>query len=138
MSSKTQPTPEELSRRDMAMWNEADLDRIDDIYAADCTYHDSFGEAYDREALHEYVSGVLAAFPDLHVEEDETIADENTVTSRYTLSGTLEGAWRGFEPTGERFEVGGVICYHVDDGRIVEALNTTTSMAIARQVGLLG
>jgi steroid delta-isomerase-like uncharacterized protein len=138
MSSKAQPSPEELTRRDIAIWNDGEVDRIEDVYDADCVYHDPFGEEYDRDSYRGYVEMIHTAFPDFFVHEEETLSERDSVMMRYTFGGTMEGEYRGFEPTGKSFELHGLISYRIEDGRIVEAWNAVNSMAMAQQLGLLG
>lgn len=138
MSSKARPSPEELTRRDMQIWNDRDVDGIDEIYAADAVFYDAFGERHDRDSWKEYVEMLHEAFPDFHVEIAEMISEGSTVFSRYTFGGTMEGEYRGFEPTGKSFELHGLISYRVEDGKITEVWNAANAMAMAQQLGLLG
>lgn len=138
MSSRATSPQQELLLRDIEMWNTGETDAVDEIYAADATYTDPMGEIHDRESYVEYIGTIRTAFPDFHVEVDELFEAGNTVGCRYTITGTLEGPYRGFEPTGESFELHGIAMSHIEDGEIVESWNAANSMAIAQQTGLLG
>jgi steroid delta-isomerase-like uncharacterized protein len=112
---------------------------VDDIYADDATYVDPMGEVYhDRESYKQYMEMVLSAFPDFTVEVKGVAETDDGVYCRYTFSGTMEGEFRGFEPTGESFELHGIAWSRIEDEKIVESWNATNTMAMAQQLGLLG
>ena len=138
MDVTPQSDAEELALREIAGWNEHRPAAVTDLYAVDETYTDPTGTVHDRVSLAEYVETTVTAFPDLHVEPRAVVGREGTVACRYTFGGTLEGPYRGFEPTGESFELHGVAWSRVEDGAIAEAWNATDSTAMARQLGLLG
>lgn len=139
MSPTATTTQEELVMRDIATWNDRDYDAVDDLYAGDATYRDPMGEVYhDRASYKEYMETVLSAFPDFHVDVKGVAETDDGVYCRYTFSGTMEGPFRGFEPTGESFDLHGIAWSRIEDGRIVESWNATNTMAMARQLGLLG
>lgn len=64
---------------------------------------------------------VWAAFPDVHVEIVEMIAEGDSVATRLVLSGTHSGsgAWEGLAPSGRRASMEGIVIKHLVDGRIV-------------------
>jgi predicted ester cyclase len=50
-----------------------------------------------------WIGAFRAAFPDVHMEIVELIAEDDTVVGRFRCSGTHLGRWRGHPPTGRRF-----------------------------------
>lgn len=137
MTPGTEPSATELTRREFDVWNGGDVARIDDLYAAEGVYHDGFGDVRDRASLKEYVAATRETFPDFEVRERGVVADEDVSVARYTVSGTMAGAFHGFDPTGESFEIHGFVSHRVEAGRIVEAWNAVNAMAMAEQLGLL-
>jgi steroid delta-isomerase-like uncharacterized protein len=79
------------------------------------------------------------AFPDLRIEEHESIAEGDLVAARWTASGTHTGpAFAGLpEASGRRFEITGMSFYRVRDGRIVEGWVNDDTLTMAVQLGLL-
>lgn len=138
MSSEATTPRQELVMRDIEIWNTGDTGPIDEIYAADATYVDPMGEVHDPESYAEYIQAIRTAFPDFHVEVQEFSETDDGVAVRYTFSGTMEGPYRGLEPTGQSFELHGIAWYHTEDGSVVKAWNATNSMSIAQQAGALG
>jgi steroid delta-isomerase-like uncharacterized protein len=138
MSANPRSEWEELVERDISIWNGGNPDAIDEVYAADATYTDPTGAVHDRDSYREYVEMIRTAFPDFHIEVQELLQSGDTVVTRYTYSGTMEGEYRGFEPTGKSFEHHGISWHRIEDGTIVEAWNVANQMAMAQQLGLLG
>jgi steroid delta-isomerase-like uncharacterized protein len=132
------PTPKRLVEREIEVWNTGDVDAIDDIYADDAVYVDAYGERHDVASFKQYIERLRSAFPDFHVEIEAVVAEGDHVATRYTFGGTHEGEYRGFEPTGNSFELHGMTFGQVEDGRFVEMWNATNVHAMATQLELLG
>jgi predicted ester cyclase len=60
------------------------------------------------------------AFPDVHIELDDFVADENRVAVRLTLQGTHTGEFLGFAPTGRQVKYVSHEFYRVADGVFAE------------------
>jgi len=57
----------------------------------------------DRHAwLRERFSAFSAAFPDIHLAVEDTIAEGDKVVLRFTLTGTHLGVWAGIPATGKK------------------------------------
>jgi steroid delta-isomerase-like uncharacterized protein len=69
------------------------------------------------------IAGQIAAFrhamPDYDVTHEDLIAAGDRVAVRNTISGTHQGAFMGYEPTGRRIEMRTMDIHQVCDGRIV-------------------
>jgi steroid delta-isomerase-like uncharacterized protein len=138
MTTTPQTERQALVQREMDIWNDGAFHRIETVYAPDLAYTDPTGEVHDRASLREYVETTLTAFPDCFVQPQAFVEAGEDVACRYRFGGTMEGPFRGFEPTGESFELHGISWSRVEDGTVVEAWNATNTMAMARQLGLLG
>ena len=60
------------------------------------------------------------AFPGLQTTHEDTIAEEDKVVIRWTLSSTHTGPWLGISPTGRSFCVSGIDIFRIVDGKLVE------------------
>jgi predicted ester cyclase len=84
-----------------------------------------------------WIGAFRAAFPDVHMEIVELIAEGDTVVGRFTCSATHLGGWRGHPPTGRRFHgVDEVGIYRLHDGRITWTWALEDTLARTRQLGL--
>lgn len=136
MTATPQTDRQALVQREIDIWNDGAFHKIETVYAPGLSYTDPMGEVHDRASLREYVERTLTAFPDLTVRPQAFVETGPDVACRYTFGGTMKGSFRGFEPTGESFELHGVSWSHVEDDVVVEAWNATNTMAMARQLGL--
>lgn len=118
------------------VWNERDLDVADEILAADYEGHGYGGGDVDRDGYKQFVDKHFDLFPDLEMSVDETIAEDEKVVARWTITGTQEGPVLGIEPTGKEVAVPGVTVYRVEDGRVVEDWNTPDPRALMKQLGV--
>jgi predicted ester cyclase len=106
--------------------NDGRLDVLDDLYAPRIA-----------GAARRWIEPFRLAFPDVHMEILELIAEDEKVVGRFRCSGTHRGVWRGHAPTGRRFErVDEVYVFDVRDGRITGAWGLEDTHARLRQLGL--
>ena len=131
----------EQTRRGMnTIWNEQDLDYIDDHYAEDFVMHDvTEGQVVEgRESYKTYVEDVLTAFPDFETwPEDVVVGSEGETVVRYAWEGTHEGPLDGIEPTGETVEARGVGVFRTEGDELAEAWFYDDVFGMFRQLGLL-
>ena len=110
-----------IVRRYQDAYNSNDLDVLDELLAPDWKT-----QAFPTSLMEQTVEnaktvhrGLLEAFPDLHIETHELIAEGDVVVQSYTVRGTHKGEMAGLPPTGNSIAVGGVSIFEVRDGRIV-------------------
>jgi len=77
----------------------------------------------------------LAAFPDFAIHVDDAFADGDMVVTRYTATGTHEGAWLGIEPTGTSVEYTGMNLFRLECGKIAESWGEANHLSLLRQIG---
>ena len=75
---------------------------IDEIIAPNVRFHTPVPmDATGAQALKQVWAVLLRAFPDLHVEVEDVIAESDKVVCRNTVTGTHRGEYRGLPPTGK-------------------------------------
>jgi predicted ester cyclase len=88
-------------------------------------------------AAKRWIAPFRAAFPDVHLEIVELIAEGDKVAGRFSCSGTHQGTWRGHPATGRRFErIAEVYIFQFRDGRIVGAWGLEDTLRRLQQLGL--
>src|SRR5215207_10454783 len=90
-----------LARRVLEeIFNKGNLDAADELLAPDFVDHDPSmpEDVRGPEGFKEYVSAYRSAFPDLHVQIEDQIAEGDKVTTRWTGTGTHEGELAGIAP----------------------------------------
>jgi predicted ester cyclase len=91
--------------------NEGRLELVDELYSAQLA-----------PAARPWIAPFRAAFPDVHMEIVELIAEGDKVVGRFLCSGTHKGEWRGHRATGRRFErIDEVYIFEIHAARIIDA-----------------
>jgi len=77
-----------------------------------------------------------AAFPDLRVSLERTIAEGELVVGHVTMSGTHLGPFMGAPATGKTFRIEAVDIVRLREGRMVEHWGVFDAAGMAQQLGL--
>ena len=121
----------------LAIWNDGDLDLVDELYAPDFLYHvvDIAGDVVGVDAFKELVTSFRTAFPDFHVTFDETLMAGDKTVIRWTMTGTNTGPLQGLPPTGQPVRLQGVAISRAVDGKTVEVWQHYNLLAMYQQMG---
>lgn len=119
------------------MWNEGNLDVIDEALAPDAVVHDILsGDVHGPAGLRRLIAAWRAAFPDARIEIHDQIAEADRVVTRYTVAGTHRGPLGGREPTGRRATVNSVNIARFAGAKIVEVWETWDTLEVVRELRL--
>ncbi len=116
--------------------NRDDLNALDDLVAPDLVTHSQApGLPQGLEGGKRAHRATVAAFPDLHYEIEELVAEGDTVVERFTITGTHRGAFMGLPPTGRPTRFSGVSFFRLRGGKIVEHWGLQDGLALMIQLG---
>src|SRR5687767_5405318 len=105
------------------VWNQGNLDAIDELLAADAVGR-GLGEAgkdvYGQAGFKPFVQRLRGAFPDIHITVDDTISEGDKIAARFTATMTHQGDELGFPATGKRVTVTGITFTLVRNGQIAD------------------
>ena len=119
------------------VWNEGDIEGMDEVLTKDQLYHDpTFDGAEDVAELKEFVRNYREAFPDLRYEVEEYIAEGDKAAFWGRMTGTHEGAFMGLEPTGNEIDIMGIGVVRVEDGKVAERWANFDLFGMFRQLGV--
>ncbi|WP_435151590.1 ester cyclase [Haladaptatus sp. DFWS20] len=140
MSSKA-AEKEILDRLRTEVWNEGQVDVVDELFADDFVSHRfSQGEFDGPEDYKRWVRECREAFPDMHV-TFEPLGSGEVSCGVYTVTGTqkgkLQGKYLDIEPTGKPVEYSGLSIMRVEDGKFAEEWDLDDARAILSQLGKL-
>lgn len=130
----------EISRRVFEeIWNHKKLNAVDELMAANYVHHDPQSPVVSSgtESYKQFVSHYLKAFPDLHFTIDDEVADEQTIVSRWTATGTHQGDLPGIPRTGRKFSVTGISMARVKNGKFIESWNNWDTLGLMQQLGVV-
>jgi steroid delta-isomerase-like uncharacterized protein len=94
-------------------------------------------EPLDNAAWSRFMLDFTAGFPDSRIAIESCIAERDTVSTRWTLTGTHQGTFQGIPPTGRPVKFHGLEFNRVLDGRFVEHWSMFDNLALLRQIGAL-
>ena len=80
--------------------------------------HDPLREGTYRDLMRLYAS--CDAFPDAHITINDLIAEDDKVVTRWTGSGTHQGALPGIPATGKKVSIDGISIDRISRGKFVE------------------
>lgn len=92
--------------------------------------------ALDHDGWTEFLGAFLTGFPDLHIEIESTVADEQMIAQRVRFTGTHTGVFQGLPPTNRRVDFHGLELSHIRDGRIATHWFELDQVTMLRQLGL--
>lgn len=120
------------------LFGEGNLDLADEIVTPDFVVHDPNvpgGGVRGPEGLKGFVSMYRGAFPDLHMDIRDQVAEGDEVGTRFVATGTHRGELMGIPPTGNRVEVGAFTLHRFSDGKISEDWANYDALGMMRQLG---
>lgn len=115
-----------------------DFQVFDDILAPGATDHDPApGQVPGPEGFRQFFTKLRTAFPDLKVSVEKMIADGEYVALAYMITGTHQGRFLGFAPTGKRMQARGVEIGKFAHGQLIERWGSSDQLGILQQLGLV-
>src|SRR5690348_2695653 len=114
-------------------WQAERAVRGDDFRA----YLSGFAQPLDNTAWSEFMTAFTTAFPDSRIAIESCIAEGDKVVTRWTLTGTHQGAFQGIPPTGRPVKFAGLEFNRVVDGRLVEHWSMFDNVALLQQIGAM-
>ena len=122
------------------LFNEGLNNRDDTIMLellSDCVYHMPLVGELRGEAVLQFLDYLFAAFPDAQRAVEEQVADDRTVVTRWTATGTHQGEFMGIPPTGKRVTITGISIHRIASGKIVEEWQQWDSLGVMQQLGVV-
>jgi steroid delta-isomerase-like uncharacterized protein len=128
-----------IVQRFWKVWEEGNIDLVDELLAADHVNHNPAtpDQPAGAEGVREVVNMFRSAMPDLKVVIEDMIAEGDKVVVRYTLEGTHEGELFGVAPTGRRLSIKSIAVERVSEGKLREHWRITDSLDMMQQLGVV-
>ena len=114
------------------------LDRLGEVFAADVVDHDPAPEqAPGAAGIIDFWKTFTTAFPDLEITPQVLAADDEHVTVVLELTGTHQGDFLGYAPTGKRITARGIQVGRFEQGMLVERWGASDELGILKQIGAI-
>jgi predicted ester cyclase len=118
--------------------NGGDLSVAEDLVAPDFMNHEAApGRDRGPESMRGLATMLRTAFPDLHFEIEELIAEGDRVAGRLAMSGTHEGPLMGTPPTGRSVRQDHMHFVRFRDGKAIEHWGVRDDLGMMKQLGLM-
>ena len=111
---------------------------IDELVAPDATVRTPLpGDATGAQLLKQVWTVLLRGFPDLHLNVEDLIGEDDKVVARIVVAGTHLGDYLGLEPTGKSIAYDEIFIFRFADGRVVETWGVVDVLSQLRQLGAI-
>jgi predicted ester cyclase len=94
------------------------------------------GDHYGPEGVRIDIAGFLEAFPDLQITLMDIYDAGESVAYRFRATGTHQGAYLGFSPTGRAVEIDGLGIDRIENGKFIERWIQFDSLGLLEQLGV--
>ena len=132
----TAETNKGLTRQFMERaFNEGDLTIVDDALVQDGIDHQEPLGTNFATHLKAVITMLRTAFPDLHFETHDMLAEGDLVAFRSTMTGTHRGPFQGLLPTGKPVSVAHMHFVHYVDGKTSDLWHVWDMAGLMRQLG---
>jgi ketosteroid isomerase-like protein len=118
-----------IARAVFDVWGSGDLDRLDDLVAADVVHHDPYDPHGDqgRDGMKATIAANRERFAELRLEVLDQIAEGDRVATRWAC--TMVQADSGKQAT-----IAGITIDRFEDGKIVEAWRSMDALGLVSQL----
>jgi steroid delta-isomerase-like uncharacterized protein len=116
-------------------FNEGDLAIVDEVHAPGAIDHQEPAGTDFATHLKAVITMLRTAFPDLHFEIHEMLAEGEIVAFRSTMSGTHLGPFQGLPPTGKSVSVAHMHFVRLIDGKTTDLWHVWDVAGLMRQLG---
>jgi predicted ester cyclase len=118
------------------VFNEHNPELAAEFVTPDVKWHGgTLGSIEGSDNLVALLRSFIGALPDLNAQEQDIVADGETVAVRFVVEATHEGELLGIAPTGNRVRWDAVDVYRLRDGKISEEWAADDLTAILAAVG---
>jgi steroid delta-isomerase-like uncharacterized protein len=118
--------------------NNGNFENFGEVYASDYTVYipSNNPKPMSLEEAMEYMKPVFEAFPDMNWNIQDIIANGDKVIVRSIVTGTHKGDMQGIPATGIKVNVGCIVIYRLQDGKIVEEWAEEDNLGMMMQLGM--
>ncbi|OGU13236.1 MAG: hypothetical protein A2076_11120 [Geobacteraceae bacterium GWC2_53_11] len=121
-------------------WNKKNFDIVRQTHADNWVHHDKSNPADLKDGAQGNINRMRelsVAFPDIHFQIDDIVAENDKVVVRFTLTGTQQGQFGKIPPTGKKVNILGYITHRLERGKIVEDWVVRDTFGLLVQLGVI-
>ncbi|NNJ25939.1 ester cyclase [Alienimonas chondri] len=115
------------------VWNHRRAETIDELLTAESVCHTDDGPVCGPDGFKQRLyHPLLAAFPDLRIQVEGVLAQDDQVVVRWSAVGVHSGEGLGFPPTQDSASFRGITWVRICDGKFQEAWQTSNIPEVLR------
>ena len=116
-----------------------DTERMEQLLVSSTQYsfHPSGMPRMDWNGHKQLLATITRAFPDLHHNIKDMVAEGDKVAVRLNVTGTHKGEFRSIPPSGRKLSLDEMAFLTILDGRITEGWVTSDTMSFMQQIGAI-
>jgi steroid delta-isomerase-like uncharacterized protein len=121
------------------LWTKGNLSVADELFFESYTHHDPSTPDFEKgpEGEKKRLLFYRTAFPDLQFTIEDMIGEGETVTCRWSSTGTHQGPLSVIAPSGKRVSVSGMTFVKFAGGKIVEGWVNWDTFSLLQQLGVV-
>jgi steroid delta-isomerase-like uncharacterized protein len=119
------------------VWNKGRTESIDEMLADRAVLHGLGADMRGPSEFKVFHAAYRDAFPDVVIQIEHLIADDDLVAVRWSAAATHNGGGLGFAATGRRVQFTGMAFARVEGGKIVEGWNNFDQLGLLQQLGVV-
>jgi steroid delta-isomerase-like uncharacterized protein len=120
------------------VWNQGDLDAVDQLFSADFVRHFPIGSGTrGLAAFRARAQDHRSAFPDWSEQIELMVAEGDLVAVYFSSAGTNVGSFLGNPPTGQQINITEMTIFRIADDKIAEQWLIPDLVSLNRQLGLI-
>jgi predicted ester cyclase len=118
--------------------NKANHDIVDDLFTPGFVTHLKLpGVPPNRDGFRMLGKAVVSAFPDVHANIEDLLADGDKVIERTSARATSRGVFNGIPPTGKPVQWSEIHIYRLKGGKIDEHWGEIDFLGLMAQLGAI-
>jgi predicted ester cyclase len=122
-------------------YNKGNIAVADEIIAADYLNHNEpHNQTPGLEGEKQYITMIRSAYPDIHLEIEDQIAEGDVVVTRLTVFGTYRGGLKDIPSTaavGKQVKVTEILIHRFLAGKVVEGWIEADQLGLWQQLGII-
>src|SRR5258708_50870 len=116
------------------VWNQGKRDAIPEMLAADGVIYDGDQAVYGPEGFYSFFDRMHAAFSDIHITIEFTLAEGDTVCLRWSCSMRHTGDGLGLPATGKVVKTTGISIIRMANGKLAEGWQNWDMLGLIQQI----
>ena len=119
------------------VWNKGRAESIDELLSERSVVHGLGTDLHGPAGFKPFHAAYRDAFPDLALQIEHMLADDDLVAVHWTATATHGGGGLGFAATGKRVSFSGMTLIRVEGNKLIEGWNSFDQLGLLQQLGVV-